>query len=386
MLKRRDINHLTADQRDRYVAAVDRTQRNGRYAKQVDIHREHGKHVSDLFFPWHRCFLFHFERLLQAEDPTVTIPYWDWSRPEPDGSRYPAPFGVAGSVLCHERPGTEPLPANTLHVVMSNTSWKLFGGGVWATQDQRMGHFERGPHAYVHAHYVQGSMGELAVSVRDPLFWSAHAFIDLLWDVWSKRYSREMPTSQGVQFTFPQSPNSVGDVLTVESLGYEYELTEELEGDLAREQGTPLGALESSQPLRLLGHGTLADALRGSRAAYPLPASHAPNRFVKLVGLRIPTAANYSLAASLRSEDGRLVLADFATLLRMKHQPHGPTMGMPMKSSITFDLRDALKKLPRARDTRFELEVVMPRGSRDEDRRDVLDEIVADDVVVEQYG
>ena len=37
-------------------------------------------HRGSVFFPWHRELLFQFEKLLQAVDPSVTIPYWDWTR------------------------------------------------------------------------------------------------------------------------------------------------------------------------------------------------------------------------------------------------------------------------------------------------------------------
>jgi hypothetical protein len=36
-------------------------------------------HQAPAFLPWHREFLRHFELDLQKIDPTVTIPYWDWT-------------------------------------------------------------------------------------------------------------------------------------------------------------------------------------------------------------------------------------------------------------------------------------------------------------------
>lgn len=36
-------------------------------------------HQKPAFFPWHRQLLHHFELDLQAIDPTVTIPFWDWT-------------------------------------------------------------------------------------------------------------------------------------------------------------------------------------------------------------------------------------------------------------------------------------------------------------------
>lgn len=37
-------------------------------------------HGNDLFLPWHRQYLIDLEKALQAVNPDVAIPYWDWTR------------------------------------------------------------------------------------------------------------------------------------------------------------------------------------------------------------------------------------------------------------------------------------------------------------------
>ncbi|MBD0388252.1 MAG: tyrosinase family protein [Nostoc sp. C3-bin3] len=39
-------------------------------------------HENAAFFPWHREYIRRFEQALQAVDPTVTLPYWDWTDPK----------------------------------------------------------------------------------------------------------------------------------------------------------------------------------------------------------------------------------------------------------------------------------------------------------------
>ncbi|WP_238360816.1 tyrosinase family protein [Iningainema tapete] len=41
-----------------------------------------GAHESDVFLPWHREFIYRFEKALQSVNPNVTIPYWDWTDPK----------------------------------------------------------------------------------------------------------------------------------------------------------------------------------------------------------------------------------------------------------------------------------------------------------------
>ena len=47
------------------------------------------EHGSFYFFSWHRMYLYFFDRILRAAagDPSLVLPYWDWTDP---GAAHPA--------------------------------------------------------------------------------------------------------------------------------------------------------------------------------------------------------------------------------------------------------------------------------------------------------
>ena len=40
---------------------------------------------ANLFLPWHRAYLYFFERALRDRVPTLAQPWWDWTAPAPTG-------------------------------------------------------------------------------------------------------------------------------------------------------------------------------------------------------------------------------------------------------------------------------------------------------------
>jgi tyrosinase len=55
--------------------------------------------LRDWFLPWHRMYLYYFERIVRhvLQDPTFMLPYWNWS--DPDQRALPKPFRNQASPL-----------------------------------------------------------------------------------------------------------------------------------------------------------------------------------------------------------------------------------------------------------------------------------------------
>jgi tyrosinase len=98
---RKNQKSLSAQERQRFAAAVNRMKSTGVYDQFVQWHLDamgnmgpndpNYAHQGPAFLPWHRLFLVLFEQDLQAadaalgQDGTITLPYWDWtSETSPD--------------------------------------------------------------------------------------------------------------------------------------------------------------------------------------------------------------------------------------------------------------------------------------------------------------
>lgn len=87
-------NHLdmTDSERRAFIDAVLELKRRGVYDEFVRLHirmnssdyinKDDGPrygHINPGLMPWHRQYLLEFEKALRWVDPSVTLPYWDWT-------------------------------------------------------------------------------------------------------------------------------------------------------------------------------------------------------------------------------------------------------------------------------------------------------------------
>lgn len=122
------------------------------------------------FLAWHRHYLAVFERRLQAIDPQVAVPYWDWvAQPQ-------IPPQLSGAAFLNRWGITRQFQANLLphqpdvDAALQRTNFPAFQPLL------------EGVHNAVHR-AVGGTM-KSSSSPADPLFYLHHASVDRLWARW----------------------------------------------------------------------------------------------------------------------------------------------------------------------------------------------------------
>ncbi|MFD0114314.1 tyrosinase family protein [Streptomyces sp. NPDC059753] len=241
---RQNQSSLTAAQKKRFVSALLAVKRKGQYDEFVRMHMEfytgdgdggqRVAHMAPTFLPWHRQFLLEFEGALQRVDPGVSVPYWDWTvdrsptsslwgegflggngrrsdrrvmtGPFAYGSgHWPIKEGVTESEFLTRDFGRphDPIELPTKHELAWAMGDSLYDSAPWNSTSSRgfrnkvegwtsgVGNSKFRNHNRVHR-WVGGHMLG-ADSVNDPVFWFNHAFVDLLWSRWRRKYPESAP-------------------------------------------------------------------------------------------------------------------------------------------------------------------------------------------------
>jgi hypothetical protein len=158
-------------------------------------------HGSWNFFPWHRAFLYYFERILGSLVGDISyfrLPYWDWENHRSIPSAYLSPANSTNSLYDASRYSViasgGSLPTNDgtaarISLLNGITDFKTFGGTATAG-----GACESNPHDPVHDDVGLHTspwhdMGHLGFAARDPIFYAHHCNIDKLWAHWNARAS-----------------------------------------------------------------------------------------------------------------------------------------------------------------------------------------------------
>jgi tyrosinase len=194
-------------------------------------------HNSELFLPWHRAYLYFFEKSLQDRVPGVTLPWWNWTMRHGEGlppaykaaksaNGTPNPLrsspiqpsgredgGPAKTTRAPGAPGAPPLP--TLARVNQLLALSSFLDFQSQLEDVHNG---------VHV-WVGGTMGSIGTSAYDPIFWAHHTMIDRIWRMWQLRHPGARPPRALLGRALAPFPGTVRDTLSTTALGYDYAVT-----------------------------------------------------------------------------------------------------------------------------------------------------------------
>lgn len=235
---RKNANSLTKDERKRFLKAFAKISNSGttrgKYGPKGPNGRELVKkptsildelvlmhtydardeiHRRSVFHPWHRLFLLHLERELQAVDPSVTIPFWKFDEiaPKlftPDFIGVPTNSGTRASQVTFKG-GKEREKDHPLYSYVKTTFWGPLTRGYGRNVDPTIatyymikaeakvinqgGNFgfwgkaaERNPHNYAHDMF-SGRVSDIGQDPVDPLFFMIHANVDRIWALWQHR-------------------------------------------------------------------------------------------------------------------------------------------------------------------------------------------------------
>ncbi|XP_073284087.1 polyphenol oxidase I, chloroplastic-like [Primulina huaijiensis] len=169
------------------------------------------------FYPWHRWYLYFYERILGKliGDPTFGLPFWNWDHP--GGMVMPEPFTKKDSPLYDARRNQTHLPPVLLDLaysaksptkpskILPNNLTVMYGemvrnvkkiddfyGEKYVTgtaPNPGPGTVERGSHIAAHAWTGEATpsgedMGNFYSTGRDAIFYAHHANVDRLWTIW----------------------------------------------------------------------------------------------------------------------------------------------------------------------------------------------------------
>ncbi|KAI4296684.1 hypothetical protein L6164_036625 [Bauhinia variegata] len=267
-------------------------------------------HNSWLFFPFHRWYLYFYERILASLvkdiDPNFTMPYWNWDAEKgmPMPSIYTDPKSPLYDPLrsaTHQPPKLIDLdfnktednitPAETVaanyvimyrQIVSASKTPDLFFGSAYRAGDDSdpgAGTVENVPHGPVHIWTGDSTqpnyenMGTFYSAGRDPIFYAHHSNVDRMWEIWKSLGGKRQDITdtdylESAFLFYDENKNlvrvKVKDCLDTKKLGYVYQ---DVEIPWLKSKPTPRKGGIGQKIAKHLGIGT---ALAAESVKFPL--------------------------------------------------------------------------------------------------------------------
>jgi tyrosinase len=243
---RKNANTLSTLERDKYLEALrDVHQTYDFYMLFRNSHSRNGAGFADIghrqahsgsaFLPWHRAFMLHIERLLQASDPSVALPYWHFDQSSPNmfnssfiGSNPISPatqaiinapnplstWQIPGAALGIRRRtpyGDAGIPSSVTGsgTGVATETATLALGDNYANFVSMEGTTHNGAHNNS-GNTISWVAMSPANAPQDPLFYFLHSNIDRLWGKWqwvNNRFDATISSTYNLQGGHSNSPS-----------------------------------------------------------------------------------------------------------------------------------------------------------------------------------
>ncbi len=339
----------------------------------------HDGDIEDFFLPWHRMYLFFFERIIQkvSGNSNFALPYWDYTN---TSSRLPPPFinpGNTSNPLFRQSRRSSvnagnPIDAGSPGLLNLNALRQCTYSPVGSAIPGFNMDLDLNLHGRVHVRVGNDlGMGQIPWAANDPIFYLHHCNIDRLWASWNSAGRRNPNTTSWLNKTFVFADENgvrvvgkVSDFRDIASLRYRYE-------QLATVPTCPPGAGAAGPPRRVrvatalqlsstpakarllpppgpgAGLSDLAARVRnlsGNRRLYlvikKLSAQAAPGThfdvFLELPGDVTGSAAEANKIGSIHFFDA------------VAHAGHAPAAANANQKFFSFDITDLAKRLAAA--------------------------------------
>lgn len=197
-------------------------------------------HGTPLFLPWHRAYLYRFERAMRDRVPNAMAAWWDWRTPNnrqselpkayasqqlPNGDPNPLHSGpVSQQALAEGRARgvnvaqmTERAPSRSMPLPRPREIDDLIRIRDFGTFSDALDSI----HGTVHM-WVGGHMTEIDFAAFDPIFWAHHAMVDRIWRLWQLEHNQPGPPRTLWDQALEPFGLTVAQTLDVTRMGYDY--------------------------------------------------------------------------------------------------------------------------------------------------------------------
>ncbi len=189
---------------------------------------------APLFLPWHRAYLYLFEKQLQDRVAGVTLPWWDWTKfhqnPVPPAYAQARIAGKANPLASSpiqpsgrrnkEEKRTRREPGNPSWLPNISQLNQVLANPDFFTFQTQLESIHNGVHGW-----VGGTMDDIAMAAYDPIFWAHHCMIDRVWYLWQLAHPGIVLSQKFLDQALPPFPLTVRQTLDITALGYDYAAT-----------------------------------------------------------------------------------------------------------------------------------------------------------------